>query len=153
MIKIEVLNLAWEPGKEINKQLPLEEQLKFEDWIALEFVKMVQKSVNEQRYRAKWVPLSLAYLAYKRERGWSLKTWEATGELISNLQFKKADRSIGFDAGKRHAGSEETYLSIARRLEYGDLKVPPRPLFRQVYWYMRKNVRYFYNKYLKEGGQ
>lgn len=122
----------------------------FEIWMALEYVRLIKLSVDKQRYKSKWAPLSLAYLQYKRDNNLSLKTWEATGELIKNLKFKRTTMSIGFDEGRVHSDSEESLLKIARTLEYGDLQVPARPLFRQVYWYMSKNIRFFYKKFLKE---
>ena len=54
------------------------------------------------------------------------------------------------DNRKRHKGSGERYIDIARKLEYGNFKVPARPLFRIVFYYMSKNVSYFYNKYMEE---
>lgn len=152
MIFIEIIGVKWEPGKESISFASRAEKLRFEDWMAREFIRLVKLSVDLQRYRAKWSPLSLAYLNYKRDAGLSLKTWEATGELIGALKYKESSRRIGFDNRVRHKDSNEKYLEIARKLEYGNLKIPPRPLFRPVYLYMRKNTEFFKDKYRREVG-
>lgn len=146
MIYIEPIKVSWEPGLEIGVN---SEQ--FEAFMAQTYVNIVKRRVDEQKYKSKWKPLSPKYLKYKEERGWSLKTWYATGELMSNLKVKSKN-VIGFDNRKRHKESGEKYLDICRKLEYGSVNVPARPLFRLVYWYMRKNVSYFYKRYRQGGG-
>lgn len=150
MIKLEVIGVNWEPGKRAGEFENRKEVLEFEDWMAEEFIRLVKVSVDEQRQRDKWAPLSAPYLAYKRKHGLSLKTWEATGELMENLIYKKSSRVVGFDNRKVHSGSRSKYLVIARSIEYGQLGVHPRPLFRPIYWYMSKNISYFLKKYERE---
>lgn len=150
MIYIEVLNIRWEPGRFGFPDLSEMQRAKFENWLGEEFVRQIKVSVSLQRYRNQWAPLSVRYLVWKRENNLSLKTWEASGELISNLSYNKRTKKIGFDKRYRHSGSGESYLSIARTLEYGNLQTPPRPLFREVYYYMSKNIKYFYLRYKKE---
>lgn len=152
MIRIEVLNQNWEPGEFLLKNWDKREVLRFEDWLAERYIEQVKKAIDLQRYRRKWVPLSISYLMFKQSNGLSEKTWEATGELKESLKYKKSSRTIGFDNRRKHKGSNHTCLEIARRLEYGDLQVPPRPLFRQVYWYLRKDIEYFVEMYRREIG-
>lgn len=142
MIYIEVIRKKWEPGK--NKDI--KDIKTFERFIAEEYVKLVQKRVADQRYRNHWRPLSRRYLEQKKQLGLSLKTWEATGELISNLKVKSKN-VVGFDKRKRHKVSGETYNDIARELEYGSTRVPPRPLFRTAQIYMSKNINMYIKKY------
>ena len=144
MIYIEPLHLKWEPGKDrgINSE-------EFEQYMAKTYVKLVKERVKTQKYRPQWKSLSRGYLRWKAENNLSLKTWEATGELISNLKVK-THCVVGFDNRRRHKMSGERYLDIARKLEYGNTSIPARPLFRLVYWYMSKNIEFFYNKYKTE---
>ena len=153
MIYLEMLHVRWEPGKEVLSKYSVKEQLRFEEWIAEEFIAQVRKSIDNQRYKSRWAPLSIRYLQQKRDKGLSTKTWIATGEIYKSLKFKKSSRTVGFDNRRKHRNSEETCLQIARKLEYGSLGIPPRPLFRPVYWYMRKNIQFFVRKYLKEVGK
>lgn len=146
MIYLEVIRTKWEPGKEILKDATPKEIKEFETFIANRYVELVKERVETQRYRSKWSPLSRAYLQKKREEGWSLKTWEATGQLMKELKVK-SNNVVGFDNRKVHKESGERLLSIARKNEYGSFKVPARPLFRLVYSYMKKSIRFFYNEF------
>lgn len=148
MIYIEVIKVKWEPGKDILAGASKKDIKDFEEYIAQRYVDLVKERVETQKYSAKWAPLSRRYLQEKREKGWSLKTWEATGQLMRELKVK-SKRVIGFDNRKVHKESGERLLSIARKNEYGSFKVPSRPLFRLVYWYMSKNIRYFYESYVR----
>lgn len=150
MIRLEVINAKWEPGKRAGNFSTRKEVLEFEDWMANEYIRLIKVSVEEQRQKDNWAPLSKPYLEYKRRHGLSLKTWEATGELIDNLIYKTSTRTIGFDNRKVHSGSGSKYLLIARSVEYGQLGENPRPLFRPIYWYMSKNISYFLDKYSRE---
>lgn len=146
MIYIEILNLKWEPGRVVMKGSPRKEVLAFESYIAKKYVELVRDRVETQKFKAKWAPLSPRYLGKKKEKGWSLKTWEATGQLMKELKVK-SHNVVGFDNRKVHKVSGEKLLAIARKNEYGTSEVPARPLFRLVYWYMSKNIGYFYNRY------
>lgn len=151
MIYIEVLNREWEPGKLLTKK---KYRKAFEDFVAEEYVKLVKKAIKDQRYATNWNPLSTPYFNYKRRNGLSLNMWEATGELGREIIYKKSSRCIGFDNRKRHHPSGIPLLKLARYLEYGTkrndkLCIPPRPLFRSAYWYMKKHIRDYYIKFLR----
>ena len=148
MIYLEVIKVKWEPGKDILAGASKKDIKDFEDYIAQRYVDLVRERVKTQKYSSKWAPLSRRYLQKKKEMGWSLKTWEATGQLMRELKVKSR-RVVGFDNRKVHKESGERLLSIARKNEYGSFKVPARPLFRLVYWYMGKNMRYFYDCYVR----
>lgn len=148
MIYIEPIHMKWNPGKSYNiKYISM-----FERYIADTFVEIVQDRIDTQKFSSKWKPLSSSWLEFKKRNGLSEKTWEATGSLKNNLKVKK-NNVIGFDNRKRYRESHKTYLQVARELEYGTDKIPPRPLFRLVYSYMRKNIRFFIEKYYEEGGE
>lgn len=145
MIFIEPIHVKWEPGIEMGVS-----SIDFENWIAQVYVDLVKRRVEDQKFKSKWKDLNPHYKRWKEENNLSPKIWEATGELIKGLKVKSKN-CVGFDNRKRHKMSGEKYIDIARKLEYGDGRVPARPLFRLVYWYMRKNIRYFYDRYLEEG--
>ena len=144
MIYIEPIHVKWEPGKHRGI-----EDKSFESYMAQNYVELVKERVREEKYKSKWKPLSPAYKKWKEDNNLSPKTWEATGELMRNLKVK-SHNTIGFDNRRRHKMSGEKYIDITRKLEYGNRSVPARPLFRLVYWYMSKNIEFFYVKYLKE---
>lgn len=137
---------TWNPGKTLTFT-SLKERDDFENFIAKEFIRLVNLSIDQQRYRSKWVPLSIGYLQYKRDSGLSLNTWEATSKMKRSLTFNKNTRQIDF-GGKRYKNGEDI-LEVARKLEYGDMKTPPRPLFRLVQTYISKNIGFFYHKFRK----
>lgn len=146
MIYIEPLHLKWEPGKILLKDHPKSEIKAFESFMAEEYVALVKKRVKEQKFAYKWSPLSESYLQIKKQNHWSLKTWEATGQLMKELKVK-SNNVVGFDKRKRHKVSGQPLLEIARQNEYGSFKVPARPLFRLVYWYMSKHIAEYYKKF------
>lgn len=147
-MKIEIINVEWTPG--INLIKDPKELKDFEEFVALKYIENVRRYVDKQIKR--WVPLSVRYLEYKKSKGLSLKTWEATGELMKGLKFDKRKRAVTFDKRRRHKMSGLPYMTIARSNEYGDLNHPPRPLFRPIYLLMRKNIRRYYREFLREKG-
>lgn len=147
-MKIEIINVEWNPGK--NLGLDAKTLRQFEEYMAEQYIETVRRYVDKQIRSSYWKPLSIKYLAHKEAMGYSTKTWEATGELMRGLKYDKRKKSITFDKRRRHKVSGKPYLEIARANEYGNLSVPPRPLFRPVYHYMGKNVNRFYKKFLNE---
>jgi hypothetical protein len=147
-MKIEIINVEWEPGK--NLIMDDRTRKKFEAFMAEQYILAIKRYVDSQIRAAYWQPLSIKYLTYKKQQGYSTKTWEATGELIKGLKYDKRKNSITFDKRRRHKVSGKPYMEIARANEYGNLSTPPRPLFRPVYLYMGKHVKRFYQKFLKE---
>lgn len=149
MIWIEVLDIVWEPGK----KLKLRKYRDFEYWLSQKFVEETVKAINSQSLLSKWPPLSRQYLAMKRQEGLSTNIWEATSELKNSLKVKKSRRIvIGFDGRRRHGGSQLKLVDIAKAVEFGSTahRVPPRPLFREVYRWMNQNLSKYYLLYLKE---
>lgn len=146
MIYIEVLDLKWEPGRFLEYK-PLRRV--FEDYMAKEFIRLIRLSIKKQRYLSKWPPLSSSYLREKIAKGYSANIWEATGELAKTLSYNPRSRKIGWDNRRVHKGGTKSIV-IARSVEFGTMKIPPRPLYRMVYYYMRKNVTYFFNKFVEE---
>lgn len=145
-MKIEIINVEWTPGKNLIRDPKVLKE--FEEFVALKYIENVRRYVDKQMKR--WIPLSVRYLEYKKEKGLSLKTWEATGELLKGLKFDKRHRAVTFDKRRRHKVSGLPYMTIARSNEYGDLTHPPRPLFRPIYLLMRKNIGRYYKEFLKE---
>lgn len=149
MITIEIINQEWDAGKELIPY-PID-RLKFQRWLAKEYVKKVQSSVIIGKYSSKLAPLSPDYYVYKVRNHLNPNQWIATGDLINNLQTKgKNGTVIGFDNRKVHKGSHMRYLKLARTLEYGTIRIPARPLFRLVYLIMRKDIKRYYDRYCDE---
>lgn len=155
MIYIQTLNRYWDAGSKILQGESSATIREFQLYLAREYVRLVKLSIDEQRYRSRWKDLTPGYLEYKRRHGLSLNIWEATGQLKDSLKVS-APRGknivIGFDKRKNHKGSRAKLWKIAKWMEYGTLRMPPRPLFRQVYIYMSSNISYFWDKYQKEEG-
>lgn len=124
MIYIQVLDYKWSPlGYD---------DIELEEIIAKNFIEDVKRSINTQKY--KFEPLSPRYLMYKKKNGLSLNTWEATSQLKNSLKYTiKGDTiTIGWDKGLIHKKSKLKVYQVAMTLEYGNLNIPPRPLFRNV---------------------
>lgn len=173
MIKIDVINTVWEPGRFLLKDVAAKEKWQFENWIAEKYIEQIKATVNSQYYKTRlgrdgspvWPPLSPKYLKWKKGKKYSTNIWEMKGETVGNLRYFKRGRRIGFDGRRKHTLTKQPYLRIARWVEYGTMRsvksenkagtkriqiLPPRPLFRKVYYNMRKSMKRLYNQYLKE---
>lgn len=151
MIYIEVLHRYWNPGKRMLREFGDKEINQFHSWLAEEYKNLIVKAINDQRYKDKWPALSRRYLEYKRRNGYSTGMWEMTGELKDALIVKKVKGTyhIRFPK-KKHEGTNLYYVELAQVLEFGNLRIPPRPLFRKAYLYMSSNISYYYEKYQRE---
>lgn len=87
-------------------------------------------------------------MAYKRRHGLSLNVWEATSLLISALNsWKRAGIwYVGFNKKRFYPGTRAQVLNVARYVEYGTLRMPPRPLFRSI----QKSFERDMVKYMRE---
>lgn len=150
MIYIQTLDRRWSPGAKLLAGEPIAKINAFERYIADIFVEEVKKAIDTQKYSGKWAPLSTRYLKSKVRKGQSPHIWEATSQLKNSLKvYGKSPLVIGWDKRYVHKESRVPLYQIARKLEYGDLQVPPRPLFRYIFEYLSKNIRKFYNKFNK----
>lgn len=124
MIYIQPLDYKWFPTDTND--------LAFEEELAKDFVKQVKVAIETQKFN--FTPLSPKYLAYKRQRGLSLNIWEATSQLKNSLgYFIEGDTiTIGWDKNLVHDNSNLKVYQIAILLEFGTVKIPPRPLFRNM---------------------
>lgn len=152
MIYLQTINKYWNPGERSIKFDSKKSMLDFHRYIADEYCRLVKLSIDKQRFRSKWADLSPGYLAYKRSAGLSTNIWVATGELRDSIKVtykSTGNMVVGFDKKRIHKGTKIKLYKLAYYLEYGTLRIPPRPLFRLVYQYMRKHITEFYNRYLK----
>ena len=155
MIYIQTLNnRQWNAGVKLFKSLGLDKQLlsEFQRYISEEFVKLYISSIDKQRFRMKWRPLTPGYLIYKKIHGLSLNIWEATGQLKKSLYVRNVGSRycIGFDKRVNHKYRRIRLYRLAHILEYGTMTRPPRPLFRYIYMYMNKHISMYFNRFIKE---
>lgn len=156
MIYITVTNKKWSPGAKYLREYPLKVQDDFDKYIAIKYVSEIQRCIQKQTLP--WKKLNSKYLKKKKELHLSKKTWEATRSLRDNLKVIERNYfyEIGWEKGlkpKKVKGfndkSNLTILQIARKLEYGDLKTPPRALFRPVHRRMEKDMSFYVKEFLK----
>lgn len=162
MIYIQTLDRVWSPGLRLIPDKLRHEDTKtrfrinreFQEYIAEEYLRLVVHSIDVQRYRAKWRDLTIPYMNYKIKNNLSINIWEATGELKRSIKlFRRCGRFIiGFDKRRVHKGSKAKLYKIAEWMEYGTIRMPPRPLFRFVYIYMSKNIEFFFYKFCRDRG-
>jgi len=108
----------------------------FFDFLFLEVKCRLVSTVLSQQLTKVWAPLSKAYKAHKVRYGLHPGAWVSTEKLINSLSL---DLSVGADfafarilchPGQSHNGVP--MWMIAKYLEYGTRKIPPRPLFRPI---------------------
>lgn len=75
---------------------------------ALFLSSQLRYAIKEQRYKTYWAPLSKPYLRFKKKRGWSINTWEATGYLQDQIRAywsgSKNAFVVGINPYDRHPG-------------------------------------------------
>lgn len=149
----------WRPGVIITNTTDKEWKMLLSDFawfIAQTYQQEVIRAIRTQRYKDKWVPLSPGYLEWKKKNNMSLHIWEATGFLKNSIEVNYDDRYHRFIVGPsprtRYPGSSMTVLKVSRYMEYGTSKMPARPLFGPIQVYISKNIRRYWDKYLRGKG-
>jgi len=113
------------------------------------------RAIDTQRYRKdpkKWPPLTINYLRYKQKHKLSLNIWEATGHLKKNIKvFMRGTLIVvGFKRDDHYVTTNVKINKVAKYVEYGGIRLPPRPLFRAITAYVRKNISTYYKRFRKE---
>lgn len=149
-ISSNVTNTAFKIGYS-SKYVEPELRIEFSKYMAKEISKLVVEAIDSQKYKKSWAPLNPGYVAWKRKKGLSTNIWESTGYLKLNIGYNIHTKYIelGVNPSAKYKGGNSV-LQVARWLEYGTKKMPERPLFRPIIIYVRKNIKYFYQKFLKE---
>lgn len=149
-ISSNVTNTAFKIGYNSPYVDPLLRE-EFSKYMAGEISKLVVKAIDSQKYSKSWVPLNPSYKEWKRKKGLSTKIWEATGYLKLNIGYNVHTKyiEVGIHPTAKYKNGQSV-LQVARWLEYGTKNMPERPLFRTIIIYVRKNIRYFYEKFLRE---
>lgn len=151
-VYIQIADKKWEPGKIL---VPPEQKYLL-DLFALYMANVMKQqlvdAINRQRFVQKWPPLTVAYVNYKRKRNLKLNIWEATGVLKNSISVWRQGNYyvVGIHPNKRYPGTKLKVLQVARYMEYGTTKMPPRPLFRPIASYLQKNIRRYWEKFLEE---
>ena len=117
--------------------------------MAITIRKFLKQSIKEQRYRGRWIPLSPGYLEFKRKHNLSENIWEATGELVDSISYRRYGNQyiIGIDPKKTYP-SGANMLEVAQIMEYGGKHMPARPLFTPVFNYVKRHINEYWNDYL-----
>lgn len=150
-LRINVTDEKTTPAQLISKDLPSWVQEEFAKYIAQVLRNEYKKAIDKQRYRYRWKPLSFRYMYYKETYNLSLKIWEATGLLKNSIVYRKRNGyyMVGIDPYKKYKNGVRV-LDVAKCMEYGTSRMPARPLFRPLFEYIRKNIRRYWDKFLKE---
>lgn len=153
-LSIPVIDVEWEPGIRLAKgdlQMYLPE---FAKYMAVVMADELVRAVNSQRFRAKWEPLSIGYLKYKKKHHLSTKIWEATEVLKDNIKaYRYRDRwVVGIPKYIKYPGTNLRVYKVAQFIEFGTTRMPPRPLFRPIVDYLSKNIRRYWLRFLREKG-
>ena len=153
-------NPKWFAGKKIyeknmNKWDKME-YTAFVIYIATIYRAHLIKQVKDRRWEKFWIPLSKAYLRKKQREGKPENIWIYTMKLINSISISyipsKKMVKVGIDGrltykGKKVNGKPLKVLLVAKWMEYGTIKMPPRPLFRRSKDYISKHISKFYKDF------
>lgn len=153
-IYIQTINKEWRPGLRMFPDKYKDYYGEFLFFIAERTQELIVQAIDDQRYKGTkgWPPLSLAYYRHKQRNNLSLKMWEATGFLKNHIEvFTKSKRvNVGFRFFVMYPKSHVSPLMVSKVLEFGNDKVPPRPLFKPAVRYISRHIRRYYMEFLKE---
>ena len=124
----------------------------FDRWLAGEMTELVKKVIQEQRWKSKWKPLNPEYKAWKIRKGLDHRIFIAYGYYLDSIKTYQSgqDWVVGVDPFRIHIKTGIRMKKLARYLEYGTSKMPPRPHWRPAYEYVRKHIDRYVKKYLRE---
>lgn len=153
-IYVQPLNKVWRPGIKIIPSKYSDRYSDFLEFMAETARDEIVKIIDTQRYKYRWPPLSFGYYQYKKKNNLSLNIWEASSFLKDNLDvIHKVDYLIlGFEWYAVYPKTLVPAINIAKKMEFGCNKTPPRPLFRLAIEYLNKHVRRYWEKFKKEEG-
>lgn len=157
---IQTIDTKWKPASRLAKttssgDVDLESYLdSFAKYMANIVKEEIVKAINSQRYASKWAPLSIPYVKGKKKKNLSPKVWEATSLLKDSIKAYRYRNSwvVGIPKDRRYPGTRVRVYQVAKFMEYGTTRMPPRPLFRPIYRYLQKNIRRYWEKFLREEG-
>lgn len=150
-----VTGQVWKPGyNSVRKNMTADQYKDFQIFAAEYLRDEIIRAIDSQRYNSKWPALSINYLQWKKRHNLSLKMWEATGKMKSEIKvFKKGDYiAVGFKQKDVYPKTNVKINVIARHLEFGSRRKknrpPSRPLFRPLMERLRKDVKVCHKKYV-----
>jgi hypothetical protein len=151
-VYISVSDLEWRPGSRMIPDEYSHHVGRFAHYMADKMKELLVDAIDKRRYDYRWDDLSVSYLRYKKKHNLSLKKWEATGLLKDSIDAYRSNNKwvVGINPYLSYKDSGVKVLKVARWLEYGTDRIPPRPLFRPIARYMRKHVRRYWNDYKDE---
>ncbi len=149
----------WRPGMhKIPPKLRGQYQGRFARYMAEVMKLELKRAIKTQRFKSteNWPPLNVQYLEDKRRKNLSLNMWEATSLLVNSIDVYRSGSSwvVGISRLKRYPKSNVPVMWVARWLEYGTMDasnqyiIPPRPLFRPLNIYLRKNISRYWEKFM-----
>lgn len=153
-IYIQNLESQWRPASRMAKGNEEQEALlgKFAKKIALIYADEIVKSIESQRYKSKWEPLSGPYLEYKKRNNLSTNIWEATSLVHDSIGVWRSNDKyvVGIKRDVKYPGSNVPAYRVIRMLEFGTSKMPARPLFMPVKRLINSRLRKYWEEFLEE---
>jgi len=126
---------------------------KFVEDLAKETVKDIRTRIRQQMYNH--VPLNPIYKREKIKQGYDRRILIRTSFYVKHIQVLrlKFPRGIGFRVGVQNLTHPATGINLeelARRLEYGDGKMPARPHFRPTLMNIQANIIMYRNHLVRQ---
>ena len=104
------------------------------------FLGMFKQAIYSERFKADLQPLSEKYLKHKLKESYDPRLFIKTGFFVEHLRVMEEAQSdprrfvfvVGFPEALEVPGTSLTARQLARILEYGNSRMPARPIFSKV---------------------
>lgn len=162
-VNLDVKGNKWKPGLplindpkyELNNKTPDEKLLildEFSEFLAERMSELLKRRIITQYSYLRWEPLSSSYTEFKKKVGLKSGIWQATGFLTKSITYYRENNYyvIGINPEVKYPDSNTSVLFVAKCMEFGTRYMPARPLFGPTVIFMRRNIRKYWESFLKQ---
>ena len=124
----------------------------YERRMAEYIVDYLRKGILRQRWKHRWKPLSERYRRYKLRKGLDTRILLAYHYYVNSITAYRSgnDWVVGIKPFQKHPKTLMSMEKLARFLEFGTSRMPPRPHWRPAFYEAQKNAGKVLRRYLRD---
>ncbi len=124
----------------------------FQRFMAERIAEHLKNGIFRQKWKSRWKRLSPKYLKWKKRKGLDTRILLAHHYYISSITVYRSggDWVVGVKPFQKHPATGVRMEKLARFLEFGTSRMPPRPHWRPALEEVRRNSGRFLRRYLRD---